>query len=101
MRDQTAAASWGVIDIFGDLRCDLSGKIRADPCDESGRDVDADPARPPFGEDIGLGGQRPKIGTVQFLEQLAPRDSEPADRPDLVQMMEDLVIGTGGEIISV
>ena len=79
----------------------LSGKIRADPCDESARDVDADPARPPFGEDIGLGGQRPKIGTVQFLEQLAPRDSEPADRPDLVQMMEDLVIGTGGEIISV
>jgi len=38
LRDQTGAASWGVIDIFGDLRRDLSGKIRADACDESGRD---------------------------------------------------------------
>src|SRR6266446_7341168 len=37
--NQTGAASWGVIDIFGDLRCDLSGKIRADACDESGRDA--------------------------------------------------------------
>src|SRR5947199_7910509 len=36
--DQTGAASWGVIDIFGNLRGDLSGKIRADACDESGRD---------------------------------------------------------------
>ena len=38
LRDQLGAASWGIIDIFGDLRCDLSGKIRADACDESGRD---------------------------------------------------------------
>src|SRR5467141_1932751 len=37
--DQTGAASWGVIDIFGNLRGDLSGKIRADACDESGRDT--------------------------------------------------------------
>jgi hypothetical protein len=37
--DQTGAASWGVIDIFGNLRCDLSGKIRADACDESGRNA--------------------------------------------------------------
>ena len=35
--DQTGAASWGVIDIFGDLRCDLSWKIRADACDEDGK----------------------------------------------------------------
>src|SRR6267154_3836024 len=39
LRDQTGAASWGVIDIFGNLRCDLSRKIRADACDESGRDA--------------------------------------------------------------
>src|SRR3981081_687605 len=37
--DQTGAASWGVRDIFGNLRCDLSGKIRGDACDESGRDA--------------------------------------------------------------
>ena len=52
--------------------------------------VDADPARPPFGEDIGLGGQRSQKGPVQLLKQLAPRDSEPADGPDVIQMMEEL-----------
>src|ERR1700687_2871372 len=35
--NQTGAASWAVIDIFGDLRCDLSGEIRANPGNESCR----------------------------------------------------------------
>ena len=34
MRDQ-GAASWGVIDIFGDLRGDLAGKIRPNTRNES------------------------------------------------------------------
>ena len=52
--------------------------------------IDADAAQPPFGEDIGLAGQRLEVRPVEFLEQRAAGDAEPPDRTLLVELPQHL-----------
>jgi hypothetical protein len=52
--------------------------------------VDADPAHAPFGEDVGLGRQGLERRPVELFEQLPACDPEPADRPLLVEPLEQL-----------
>lgn len=47
--------------------------------------IDADPANTPFGEDIGLDGQRLELRSVELFKELAAGAAEPADRAILVQ----------------
>jgi hypothetical protein len=48
--------------------------------------IDADPAQPPFGKGIGLTGQLLEMRPIEFLEQRAAGDTEPVDRPLLVEL---------------
>ena len=52
--------------------------------------VDADTAHAPFGEDIRLDRQRLESRPVELFEQLPARDAEAADRPLLVEPLEQL-----------
>ena len=55
--------------------------------------IDADPAQPPFGNGIGLAGQRLQMRPIEFLEQRAAGDAEPPDRPLLVELAQQLADG--------
>ena len=52
--------------------------------------IDADPAQPPLGESIGLVWQAFEVWPIEFLEQGAAGDPEPADRPFLVELPQQL-----------
>ena len=52
--------------------------------------VDADTAHAPFGEDVGLGRQGLERRPIELFEQLPTREAEPADRPLLVEPLEQL-----------
>ena len=50
--------------------------------------VDADASGAPLSEHVGFDRQRPEMGAVELLEQLPPRNPEPADRAYLVELVE-------------
>src|SRR6516165_4016651 len=52
--------------------------------------VDADAAQAPFGEYVGLDRQRLERRPVEFFQELAARHAEAADRPLLVEPLEQL-----------
>ena len=52
--------------------------------------VEPDAADAPFGEDVGLDRQGLQRRPIEFLEQLAAGDAEPADRPLLVEADQQL-----------
>src|SRR5436305_10175852 len=52
--------------------------------------TDADPAHAPLGEHIGLDRQGLERRPVELFEQLPARDAEPADRPLLVEPLEQI-----------
>jgi hypothetical protein len=48
--------------------------------------IDTDAAHAPFGKAIGLGGQPLEVGPIEFFEQGAAGDAEPADRALFVEL---------------
>ena len=55
--------------------------------------IDADPAKPPFGEHIGLDRQGLEHRPVELFEELAPCHAEPPDRPLLVKPDQEFADG--------
>jgi hypothetical protein len=52
--------------------------------------IDADTAQPPFGKGIGLARQLLEVRPLEFLEEGPAGDTEPTDRPHLIELMEQL-----------
>jgi hypothetical protein len=58
--------------------------------------IDADTPQAPFGEAIGLDGQRLEVGPIELFEQGAAGDAEPAQRALLVEMLLRYSLGNRG-----